>query len=260
MKTTKRSKMLLSSIAMLLVALVALGSASFAWYNVQTSVTATGAQVSAAKADGLEIRKYTGAVLADDDTWGNWTTGITLDSKPNLAPSSIDYNQALNSVTYATGGEGASFTDGTLSGNLAAVTSGYSSFFINRFQVAASSTGGNIHWRIDNVTAPANTYVAYAIYKDGTFVGSYTSGTAASKKVKLSGTDVVANAGDDYTHTGTLTTGTNIPLTDFTVGDKNTPTDITVIGFADGFDANCKSSNANNNNVSISFTFSQNAF
>ena len=50
-----RKKILLSSIAMLLVALVALGSATFAWFSVSKTVTADGMQVQAIAAAGLEI-------------------------------------------------------------------------------------------------------------------------------------------------------------------------------------------------------------
>ncbi len=45
--TKSRKKILLSSIAMLLVALVALGSATFAWFTVQKTVTADTMKVSA---------------------------------------------------------------------------------------------------------------------------------------------------------------------------------------------------------------------
>lgn len=50
-----RKRILLSSIAMLLVALVALGSATFAWFSVSKTVTADGMQVKAIATAGLEI-------------------------------------------------------------------------------------------------------------------------------------------------------------------------------------------------------------
>lgn len=54
MKNT-RKKMLLSSVAMLLVALVALGSATYAWFTINKVVTADSIKVQAAAADGLVI-------------------------------------------------------------------------------------------------------------------------------------------------------------------------------------------------------------
>ena len=50
-----RKKILLSSIAMLLVALVALGSATFAWFTVNKVVTVDKMKVQAVVADGLVI-------------------------------------------------------------------------------------------------------------------------------------------------------------------------------------------------------------
>lgn len=55
--TTFRKKALLSSVAMLLVALVALGSATFAWFTANDTVTATGLAVKSSAADGLKIAK-----------------------------------------------------------------------------------------------------------------------------------------------------------------------------------------------------------
>ena len=58
-----RKKMLLSSIAMLLVALVALGSATFAWYFSNPQVKAEEATIGASTAEGLERIK---SVQADE--------------------------------------------------------------------------------------------------------------------------------------------------------------------------------------------------
>ena len=76
---TSRKKMLLSSIAMLLVALVALGSATYAWFSVSKTVSADGMQVQAIAAAGLEISntsatsKYNTTV-----TFGQSGTPVTL--------------------------------------------------------------------------------------------------------------------------------------------------------------------------------------
>lgn len=57
MKTQKsfRKKALLSSVAMLLVAMVALGSATFAWFTSSTTATASGINVQTVKASELQI-------------------------------------------------------------------------------------------------------------------------------------------------------------------------------------------------------------
>lgn len=53
--TKSRKRMLLSSVAMLLVALVALGSATYAWFTVSKTVTADTMKVKAIAKAGLEI-------------------------------------------------------------------------------------------------------------------------------------------------------------------------------------------------------------
>ena len=259
-----RKKMLLSSIAMLLVALIALGSATFAWYITQTSVTANEMSVSAAKAEGLEIRKYTGAKLANDGSWGDWTTSIELDDGAELSPSSINYTQDIGDLIYATGGVGTNYNSGTLVKGLGKVTTGYSTFVINRFQVASSGTETpTVDWAITDVVVPTGTtYMAFAVYKDDQLVGSWTTGTAASKKVKITSgsgasASISATEGEAYSHKAKLANATDVPQSSFTVGTKSSPTDFTVIGFADGFDDACKSANANNKDVKISFTFTK---
>lgn len=53
--TTFRKKALLSSVAMLLVAFIALGSATFAWFTANPTVEATGLQATATTAAGLSV-------------------------------------------------------------------------------------------------------------------------------------------------------------------------------------------------------------
>ena len=67
--TTFRKKALLSSVAMLLVALVALGSATFAWFTTNPTVTAEGLKLQATAAAGLQIVSKSAQDLgADFDT------------------------------------------------------------------------------------------------------------------------------------------------------------------------------------------------
>lgn len=55
MKTTSRKRLLISSVAMLLVAMLALGTATFAWFTSSTSVKADGIKVRTSKTSKLEI-------------------------------------------------------------------------------------------------------------------------------------------------------------------------------------------------------------
>lgn len=68
MKQTSRKKVLLSSAAMLMVATVSLGSATFAWFSTKTTATAENVNVKTTQASSL--------VLSLDGT--NWKSSIDL--------------------------------------------------------------------------------------------------------------------------------------------------------------------------------------
>ncbi len=55
MKTTSRRRLLVSSLCMLLVAIVAMGTATFAWFTSSTTATASGINVQTIKASELQI-------------------------------------------------------------------------------------------------------------------------------------------------------------------------------------------------------------
>lgn len=63
MKTTSRKRLLISSVAMLLVAMLALGTATFAWFTQSTTATANGINVKTIKSSELVISKL-------DKAWG----------------------------------------------------------------------------------------------------------------------------------------------------------------------------------------------
>ena len=55
MKTKSRKRLLISSVAMLLVAMLALGTATFAWFTQNTSATADGITVRTSKTSSLKM-------------------------------------------------------------------------------------------------------------------------------------------------------------------------------------------------------------
>lgn len=63
MKTTSRKRLLVSSVAMLLVAMLALGTATYAWFTSNTTATASGINVKTIKSSELQISK-------SDKAWG----------------------------------------------------------------------------------------------------------------------------------------------------------------------------------------------
>ncbi|MEE3333376.1 MAG: hypothetical protein VZR54_03760 [Ruminococcus sp.] len=94
---TNRKKMLLSSIAMLLVALVALGSATYAWFTINREVEAKAMNVTAATAKGLEI------TIDNAANWGRTKSykAFATATDSTLAPVSFQYTAtALQGTGY----------------------------------------------------------------------------------------------------------------------------------------------------------------
>lgn len=120
MKTSSRKRLLVSSVAMLLVAMLALGTATYAWFTSNKSVTADGMKVKASSAKGLQITGTNG------NTWGPAYTFTGTNSKAaTLTPVSAPYTTGEASLSYgkftkyfdpgevggSTGGAWASSTD-----------------------------------------------------------------------------------------------------------------------------------------------------
>ena len=95
MKTTSRKRLLVSSVAMLLVAMLALGTATYAWFTQNTTATADGIYAKTVKASSL--------LISDKDT-GNWGTSVTYNQGTNTAeqtmfPASSGTGQAWFTAT-----------------------------------------------------------------------------------------------------------------------------------------------------------------
>ena len=95
MKTTSRKRLLISSVAMLLVAMLALGTATFAWFTTSTNPYADNFSAKTTKQSTL---------LLSDNTRTGWT-------------SHLDYN-VKNKTMYPASGNGTSWVKGTASNSL----------------------------------------------------------------------------------------------------------------------------------------------
>lgn len=67
MKTSSRKRLLVSSVAMLLVAMLALGTATYAWFTQDTSARTKNLSVHTSKSSSLEISKSTGGWQTEVD-------------------------------------------------------------------------------------------------------------------------------------------------------------------------------------------------
>ena len=104
MKAKSRKRLLISSIAMLLVAMLALGTATFAWFTTSTTSTASGIGVKTIKSSNLQISKL-------DKNWGT-TVSYGTTNKVLMPASSANGNTwvkataALPTVMTAKSGSG----------------------------------------------------------------------------------------------------------------------------------------------------------
>ena len=93
--TKSRKKILLSSSAMLLVALVALGSATFAWFTMNKTVSADGMTVTAATSAGLQITGTNGTVASGQSADKAWVRDFHFaDLNAILTPTSLGYTSS----------------------------------------------------------------------------------------------------------------------------------------------------------------------
>lgn len=98
MKTTSRKRLLISSVAMLLVAMLALGTATFAWFTTSTNPYADNFSAKTTKQSSL---------LLSDSSRTGWT-------------SHLNYNVG-NKTMYPASGNGISWVKGTASNSLTGV-------------------------------------------------------------------------------------------------------------------------------------------
>lgn len=98
MKTTSRKRLLISSVAMLLVAMLALGTATFAWFTTSTNPYADNFSAKTTKQSTL---------LLSDSSRTGWT-------------SHLDYNVGNKTMSPASG-NGTSWVKGTASNSLTGV-------------------------------------------------------------------------------------------------------------------------------------------
>ena len=187
MKNT-RKKMLLSSIAMLLVALVALGSATYAWFTINKVVEANTIKVQANVADGLVINN------AQTKAWNR--TVSYADAYTELNPVSIDVTAtdgtaALGTPYYAKDvkSDGPKVSDSAKGFTAAALPTGNktgqtlqfnANSYVAAYTMDVASSGDAINKAVTaeiTATGTANkdgtTFAKAALVKGGKVIGFY---------------------------------------------------------------------------------------
>jgi hypothetical protein len=223
MKTTKRSKMLLSSIAMLLVALVALGSATFAWYSITRTVNASDLTVKASTPGGLQI--------SDDNS--TWSDHVTWTDSATLQPSTW---------------------------TATAADPGYTALQVSDSDSVSSAQSGeslvNAPLTADNYVIAKTIYLKNTNSVAGNVTGTVTSTNTAGSYMRMKLVDAADGTvyADINSHTASANGATFKLAKNASAAQKT----FYVVVYADGQDANCTTNNANDatKNTDIDFTIS----
>lgn len=198
MKTTSRKRLLISSVAMLLVAMLALGTATFAWFTSSTTATASNINVKTIKSSELQISKST-------RVWGT-TVDYATANKVLLPTSTVDGKawftanaETRNSYKKA---DGVDFSPAT-------VTAENNSYYFTEELNVRNNGSADVNNAMIEITFPAAAeYARVAVQEvksDGTVVGDFK-------------TSVYDNAGAAYEAVKNATTTEEItPKTDYTV-------------------------------------------
>lgn len=239
MKANSRRRVLISSIAMLMVALVALSTATYAWFTSSTVATANGINVRTAKASKLEISK-------NDLAWGT------------LVDYNVD-NKLLLPASTATGtswfkADAADASASTLkTGTVSTIAAADLGNYVIVDQLNIHNAGEAAVENVEIKFSVPNNYLRVALVP----------AAAGGPNAAISGTFtdcVYADAADAYVGlTATDGTGTSItPKTEYTinVGTLNSEDVVyyNLYVWFEGQDAQCYDANAGVTVSDIEFT------
>lgn len=272
--TKSRKRMLLSSIAMLLVALVALGSATYAWFTVSKTVTADGMQVKAIASAGLEISN-TGASGTYDTTvsFGQTTDSTSFQLKPVSwnGTTATGFIPAANVEDEDTGAYSGAFKEGASSSptadNEGEAKGSNINFAIYKVWVRSAKTNtGDTYTTSDAHTVKAKVTISgdNAAFARVKFVDVADDALEANNANKKNSTKIYADtaANDNNVVAAVGTTKTTYTTYAHNVLGSVTGTDANaaqgkefdIIVWFDGEDGDCKNT-ARNKTASIVLTF-----
>ena len=265
-----RKRALISSVAMLLVAMIALGTATFAWFTANPNAKATGLSMKTTASAGLVIR-------TDSDT--EWSHDAKLYKGQadafNLTPVSEEQGA----------GNAANFwkTDAALSSEYGAKTdAAMTAANLGTFQAAGDVYSEKIYFRLSDGSNPADAagkdvkLTSVSITKNAAATMEGTIRVAiANKAGTILGTYCISAAGAN----GTLTTASKttgafspalatsvatpvvVPTTSLSADGADLSNYVTVYVYLDGQDSNCYSDKVGTVNateiiskVEVSFT------
>ena len=264
MKNTKfRRRALISSIAMLLVALVAMGSATFAWFSTRPTADATGLAGATVKASSLNIKELW------TDSWANTVNFANGGGSGSLDPVTFDGTnwKKTTAAAYNVGYAASSSLENTTM----AAGSHYTTLYARYGEETGTETK-TLSVKVtpdSSLSAAQLAYARVAIIPDATMDATNASDTLGNNSGAITvGTKIFASAADDRANTGVWTSASDAASSPALVwGASSTPTVLGVMtqgevyGFYvcvyfEGTDPQCIDSNAGISVSNFKFDFS----
>jgi len=190
-------KQLIAAVAMLLVAAIALGSSTYAWFSMNSTVEATNMQVQAVAEKGLLINEIADA---SSTTWDSIAT-TSQNSAIQLHATSTANTSAWYVAYSKVASDSASATSGTASGNL--TSAGYATVGGTLATAAAAEAGTNAQTEVYYVDANGNTsydngegyYVKYTYYLKSSGDAITLGTTSGAQNLNIKAVNVTGNTG-----------------------------------------------------------------
>ena len=236
--TTFRKKALLSSVAMLLVALVALGSATFAWFSANPNADATGISAKTHAAAGLVIRTET------DRTWSHHAALYANQGEDvkDLQPVSQEQGNG-KAANFFTAEAALDTAFGAKDGTVAPAST--SNFYAEKVYFRLSGTEDNTNAKVNltnvSINAPENVSPALlncirvsVANMDNTVIGTYAVSTSGENGVLTTAGASAFNPTIEAQGIKTLDCG----FTGLSTADADTKY-VTVYVWLDGQDTDC---------------------
>ncbi|WP_405356871.1 hypothetical protein [Ruminococcus sp.] len=261
MTNTKfRKRALLSAVAMLLVALVALGSATFAWFTSLPTANAQGLQMKATAAQGLVVLSGSAITEASKpkatasswvhDEFLNCNSGRTASKTDSLSIDAASCSQAATPAFFTTNAKLDTVATADPDAEVTAATVGTPGVYHEELwtKITGSNTDANIKMTSlvinragssDHALLTAFRVALYYTNADGvqTFIGEYAT-SAKSNEVHITGLGTPGTGGKTYYNK----TGVASPNVNCVKANKNVsvaPSSDVAIGSCDGT-GNCK--------------------
>ncbi len=244
----KRTRKLIPAVAMLLISAIMLSTASYAWFSMNTQVTATGMQVKAEAEGGIVISNESKTDWKASSTAShNTSVGLVPTSTANVADW---YHATSTDANDAADGQGAgNYTKLTVAeadgvGSATIGTETKNVYLLNKFYIKSSAEAmTSIKLYINRVTvtgastsAELDKSLRVAISVGGqVYIFAPITGGDTSYEVAGSGTATTAIAA------GTLNTETTV--TSIPANTSASPVEASVYIYFEGEDPACKSNN-----------------